>query len=594
MRTRPFLPVFLLLISWSILAAQGEAEKKPAVEQPAVAEEATPIWTVLDPHEFKAAKGSTLTKQTDKSILASGANPTPETYTIRAHTALKGITAIRLEVLTDPSLPNNGPGRAGNGNFVLNTFSVQAAPKGTPDKAQPVALKTATATAAQVNFAPQTMIDGNTPALGGWAVGSALGQRHAVIFELKQAISHEEGTTLTIAMLQEHTGTLEHNIGRFRLSVTSSQAPFPFKEELKSLVWTTLDPKELKTAKGTTLTRQADRSVLASGANPLDEDYIITAHTPLKEITAIRLEVLPDPNLPNRGPGRSGINGNFVLNDFQVKTSPRNKAGDARAVALGAASADYSQPSFEIATLASGNWNAQVGGWAIDQQTGRKHVAVFELKEPIRHAEGAALTIRLVHRHANKDWVHNIGRFRLSVTTSKAPFPLEVQSLTAEDLETFWTELGSADDDRARAAGESLFQSGHAEWFLKQQLKPELAKVDGKQLAQWIADLDDNAFRVRENATTELEKLGPLAAAALVAVVERGPSLEARRRAERLVDKLKSCPDVVRPQRAVDVLVRTGSPQARELLANLAKGSADAILTQAARAGMARLDKKTP
>lgn len=594
MRLRPFLPVCLLLISWSILAAQGEGEKKkPAVEQPAASEEAAPTWTVLDPHEFKAAKGTTLTKQTDKSILASGANPTPETYTIRAHTALKGITAIRLEVLTDPSLPNGGPGRAGNGNFVLNKFSVQAAPKSTPEKTQPVGWKTATADAAQESFTPQTMIDGNTPALGGWAVGSALGKRHAVIFELKQAIAHEGGTTLTIAMLQEHTGTLEHNIGRFRLSVTSSKAPFPFQDELRSLVWTTLDPKELKTAKGTTLTRQADGSVLAGGANPFDEDYIITAHTPMTGITAIRLEVLPDPTLPQNGPGRAS-NGNFVLHEFQVKASPRFKPEAARAVALRAASADYSQPNYHIETVATGKWDTQVGGWAIDRQIGRKHVAVFELKEPIRHPAGITLSVTLGHRYANKEAVHNIGRFRLSITTNPAPFPLELRGLTVEDLESFWTDLGSTDEERAKQASESLFQSGRAEWFLKQQLKPEVAKVDSKQLAQWITDLDDNSFRVRENATTELEKLGPLAAAALVVAVERGPSLEARRRAERLLDKLKSCPDVVRPQRAVDVLVRTDSPQARELLANLGRGSDDALLTQAARAAMARLDKKSP
>lgn len=89
-------------------------------------------WTVLDPTSATSSQaGTILTEQPDHSILASGSNSGDNTYTITALTALTGITGIRLEVLTDPSLPNNGPGRASpNGNFVLTEFKVdqQASP----------------------------------------------------------------------------------------------------------------------------------------------------------------------------------------------------------------------------------------------------------------------------------------------------------------------------------------------------------------------------------------------------------------------------------------------------------------------------------
>ena len=49
--------------------------------------------------------------------------------TVVAETELTGITGLRLEVLTDPRLPSNGPGRAGDGNFVLNELELTAAPK---------------------------------------------------------------------------------------------------------------------------------------------------------------------------------------------------------------------------------------------------------------------------------------------------------------------------------------------------------------------------------------------------------------------------------------------------------------------------------
>jgi hypothetical protein len=88
-------------------------------------------WTVLDPISATSDQGSIMTEQPDHSILVSGSNNGPNIYTVTALTALTGITGIRLEVLTDPSLPNNGPGRASpNGNFVLTEFKVdqQASP----------------------------------------------------------------------------------------------------------------------------------------------------------------------------------------------------------------------------------------------------------------------------------------------------------------------------------------------------------------------------------------------------------------------------------------------------------------------------------
>ena len=56
----------------------------------------TPDWIVLDAIELKTAAGSVLVKQKDGSILATGKNPSPETYTVRVDTDLMGITGIRL------------------------------------------------------------------------------------------------------------------------------------------------------------------------------------------------------------------------------------------------------------------------------------------------------------------------------------------------------------------------------------------------------------------------------------------------------------------------------------------------------------------
>ena len=79
-----------------------------------------PSWAVLEPAELKSESGTTLRQLDDGSILAEGASPDNDVYTIAARTDLSGLTALRLEALADPSLPQGGSGRsAAMGNFVL-------------------------------------------------------------------------------------------------------------------------------------------------------------------------------------------------------------------------------------------------------------------------------------------------------------------------------------------------------------------------------------------------------------------------------------------------------------------------------------------
>src|SRR5262245_16988259 len=65
--------------------------------------------------------------------------------------------------------------------------------------------------------------------------------------------------------------------------------------------------------------------------------------------------------------------------------------------------------------------------------------------------------------------------------------------------------------------------------------------LDKKQVDKWLGDLQNDTFKVREKATQELEKLGndakPYLREALRAQPE--PCLEARRRIESLLDKLR-------------------------------------------------------
>jgi hypothetical protein len=180
----------------------------------------TPIWEVLQPDAMKSAGGATLTKQPDNSILLSGPNNTPETYTVTFQTKLKGITGLRLEVLSDPKLPAKGPGRAPNGNFVLNEFKLTAGKTG--DKEKPVKLIRPQADFQQEGFPIANAIDNNPDS--GWAIAPQLGQSHVAVFEAQNAFGAPEGTTITVTMLQKFPGK-EHNIGKFRISATTTKPP---------------------------------------------------------------------------------------------------------------------------------------------------------------------------------------------------------------------------------------------------------------------------------------------------------------------------------------------------------------------------------
>jgi hypothetical protein len=179
------------------------------------------VWQPLDPSELKSEAGATLTKQDDKSIVATG-TLAKDIYTIVAPVDLKGITGMRLEAIPDDSLAAKGPGRAPNGNFVVSELKVTIAPKSDPTQLQPVALENPSADFSQDNWHVGGAIDGNDQT--GWAVMPQLGKAHEALFETKADAGYEGGSLLTITISQQYPDG-KHLLGKFRLSVTDGSRP---------------------------------------------------------------------------------------------------------------------------------------------------------------------------------------------------------------------------------------------------------------------------------------------------------------------------------------------------------------------------------
>lgn len=197
----------------TVPARQAEWEKKIGAQ---------PVWMPLEPMEMKSDVGAEFARQPDQAILVSGKNG-KDTYTITALTDLTGITGLRVEVLPDPSLPNGGPGRAGNANLVLTELKLAAASKADPATSSPVALQNATADFSQADWPVAAAIDGNEGT--GWGISPQFNKPHAAVFETKTDVTFEGGTLLTISLSQQFADGA-HSIGRFRLSVTQSPRPF--------------------------------------------------------------------------------------------------------------------------------------------------------------------------------------------------------------------------------------------------------------------------------------------------------------------------------------------------------------------------------
>ncbi len=185
-------------------------------------------WVPLDPSSLKSTSDVKLAKQPDLSVLASGSTNRRTEYEIVADTNLRRITGIKIEALTDASLPGFGPGLAPNGNFVLTELLVQWATAEKPDEKKRIEFASAKADFEQESLEAGKAINGKQDESGdGWAISPQLGVDHVAVFSLKEPLTLQQATRLTIALDQRHADR-KHLLGRFRISVTDAENPLEF------------------------------------------------------------------------------------------------------------------------------------------------------------------------------------------------------------------------------------------------------------------------------------------------------------------------------------------------------------------------------
>lgn len=171
------------------------------------------------------------------------------------------------------------------------------------------------------------------------------------------------------------------------------------------------------------------------------------------------------------------------------------------------------------------------------------------------------------------------------------------KALSVEELESRWITLAGEDAEAAYRAIQALAADPvRSVPYLRTHLRP-VDPMGEKRLQQWIADLDHDQLAIREKATTELKNAGAAALHAMRKALAAKPSLETRRRLEPLIEmqereEWSSTPENLRIRRAMEVLERVGTKQAKDVLTMLANGAPGAWLTRDAKAALERLAAK--
>ncbi len=232
------------------------------------------------------------------------------------------------------------------------------------------------------------------------------------------------------------------------------------------VLWKPVQATSFKSQGGATLELLDDASLLAAGALPDTDVYLVEGAVALQRVTALRLDVLPDPSLPQQGPGRAE-NGNLHLNEVRISQVLSAADDSVRELTCTAPHADFNQQGWAISAAVDGNPDT---AWGVHPEEGKPHHAVFPLTAPAAAESSIVLRIELHQIHGR---AHLIGRFRISATDAEvdrlqqaAEIPGEIAAILA---------LSVADRSESQ-------QTQLAYWYAKHQIEQQLSALPPQKL----------------------------------------------------------------------------------------------------------------
>ena len=178
-------------------------------------------WIVLSPDTFISHEGAPMEKLWDDSVLVNGQDSDQENESLffEFETQILNMVGLRMETLTHPNLPNNGPGSDHEGGFTVREVIVHIKDLGAEESQwKVVPLESAEATSQENNLSLSAAASINKITFG-WSIDfDAFGKEQALVIRFSKPVGFELGSRIKITVL---SGLNVHqSVGRPRFSVT--------------------------------------------------------------------------------------------------------------------------------------------------------------------------------------------------------------------------------------------------------------------------------------------------------------------------------------------------------------------------------------
>ena len=231
--------------------AAAQAAWEPAFKT--LLEQEALLWVVPEGQNASSKAGATLQKLEDGSFLLSGKTADKDTLSLTLDLPDGRFSALQIESLNDPSLPNAGPARGGKTGPILTTLEVEITSK---SGAAPKKVKFQRAEASSLAGGFSVKAAAGLEAGKGWAPeASQAGKPGKAVFVADEFVGSQEPLQLTVRLKQDNGGSA--TFGRLRVSVSGRDPSLVFLDPEKALgpvrVILALEPSKRSAAQKTAL-----------------------------------------------------------------------------------------------------------------------------------------------------------------------------------------------------------------------------------------------------------------------------------------------------------------------------------------------------
>ncbi|GAB5558912.1 MAG: hypothetical protein SynsKO_05590 [Synoicihabitans sp.] len=207
-------------------------------------------WFTPQEVEAITVKGSDMTIEAEGTLFNRFEGQGPSEHIVEMTWPGGSFHGFRLSVLKDNRLPQNGPGWAPHGNFILSQISM--AIEANDGQLSSIPIKHAYTDHEQDGWTLAGSITSDAPD-SGWAIAGALGQDHQAYFAPESPIKVPANSRLRFTLAHGTSRFSNHQIGRFRIELTTSPSAvaryFSTRLRLTSLDDSPNDPFEVSIAK---------------------------------------------------------------------------------------------------------------------------------------------------------------------------------------------------------------------------------------------------------------------------------------------------------------------------------------------------------